>query len=73
MYIVANYDWFWRHPDIFVNFKDAKAVYDTLKEDNNIIEFFDVLNCKRKLVYPKEGKKHERGTKGRSNKPGRNR
>jgi hypothetical protein len=53
MYIIANYDWFWRYPETFTNFKNVKNVFMSLSGKGNVIEFWDVYNQKRKLVYPK--------------------
>lgn len=54
MYFVTNYGWFWRYPETFTNYKQAKEVYDGLGDNTNIIEFFDMMKHKRKVVYPKQ-------------------
>lgn len=54
MYLIVNYEKFWKHPNIFYKFNNAFMVYELLEEDpNNIIEYYDE-NYNREIVWKKE-------------------
>ena len=52
MYIIANYEKWWRYPRTFTTFKLAFMIYEILYDYDNVIEYHDEDGIK--IVWSKE-------------------
>jgi hypothetical protein len=52
MYLIVNYDRFWRHEEIFSDFNKAKRIYNKINDQYAVIEYYS-KEYRRKVVWPK--------------------
>lgn len=53
MYIIVNYDRFWKHDRAYSCFLDAFMRYELFGDDTNVIEYYGD-NYERQVVWSKE-------------------
>ena len=53
MYLIVDYESFYRYPDIVYNFNDAFLIYESLNSPKSIIEYYDE-NYNRQIVWCSE-------------------
>jgi hypothetical protein len=52
MYVICNYDWWWRYPRTFNDFHTAYMKYELLNDETNIIEHHTKDGCE--VVWNKD-------------------
>lgn len=53
MYIIVNYDRWWKYPQTLDNFNSAFMLHQLIGDENNIIEYYN-KNYEREVVWSKK-------------------
>ena len=62
MYLICNYDWWTRYPEVFNTYKQAFKTFKELNDNTNVLEYWNTKQQTRKVIIDRR-LKHRYGSK----------